>query len=282
MDAPARPLDPVALAVLLMFGSLLAGVAVGALVGWRSRFEAGAAVALLALGAGGLGGAALVARHFHVDTAVVTLAASGCSERTGTGAVAVFHTQRYGMVKPDGRELMLLGPELPGPCEVTAASAEQRLRYPLAAAHAGGPVPADVETDSRAPQAVPWVFVAFGGFGLLGGLVMLAHLRADARRARLGPSADAPPAVGPQRTALAGWFTLTGNVLVLVTGIATVFSDDDGTVSTFRLFASIAVACGCYALGFALRGVLRLKTFLILLIIASGFAAAGWSVLVLG
>ena len=282
MDAPARPLDPVALALLLMFGSLLAGVAVGALVGWRTRFEAGAAVALLALGAGGLAGAALVAKHFHVDTAVATLAPSGCIERTGTGAVSLHSTQRYGLLLPDGRELTLLGPELPGPCERSDPSKPQQLRYPRAAALAGGTVPAEVETDLRAPQAAPWVFVAFGGFGLLGGLVMLAQWRADARRARLGPGSDAPPAVSPGRSALAGWFILTGNVLVLVAGIATVFSGDGGLVSTFRLFESIAVACACYTLAFALRGVLRLETFLILLIIGGGFGAAGWSVLVMG
>lgn len=282
MDSPARPLDPVALALLLMFGSLLAGLAAGALLGWRTRFEAGAAVALLALGAGGLGGAALVARHFHVDTAVVTLAASGCSERAGTGTVAVYRTQRYGLVLPDGRELTLLGPELPGACDNTAASVEDRLRYPLAAAQAGGAVPAEIETDTRAPHTAPWVFVAFGSFGLLGGLVMLAQLRADARRARLGPAADNAPDVGPGRAAAARWLTLTGNVLVLVAGIATVFSNDDHAVSTFRLFESIAVACVCHALAFALRGVLRVETFLILLIIGGGFGAAGWSVLVTG
>ena len=126
------------------------------------------------------------------------------------------------------------------------------------------------------------VFAAFGGFGLAGGLVLLARLRADARRARLGPAAAAPPAVAPGRRALARWFTLTGSVLVLVAGIATVFSGDAGQVSTFRLFESIAVACTCYALAFALRGQLRLETFLILLIIGAGFGAAGWSVLVTG
>ena len=282
MDSPTRPLDPVALALLLTFGSLLAGVAVGALVGWRTRFEAGAAVALLALGAGGLGGAALVARHFHLDTAVVTLAASGCSERAGTGKVAVYRTQRFGLVLPDGRELTLLAPEQAGPCDGSAPPVEHRLRYLRAAALAGGVAAAEIETDPRTPHTAPWVFVAFGAFGLLGGLVMLAQLRADARRARLGPAADAPPDVGPGRTAAAGWIMLTGNVLVLVTGVATVFSGDDGTVSTFRLFESIAVACVCYAAAFALRGVLRLETFLILLIIGGGFGAAGWSVLVMG
>jgi hypothetical protein len=143
-------------------------------------------------------------------------------------------------------------------------------------------VAAELETDLRTPQTVPWVFVAFGSFGLLGGLVMLAQLRADARRARLGPAADAPPAVAPGRAAAARWFTLTGNVLVLVAGIATVISGDDGLVSTFRLFESIAVACACHAVAFALRGMLRLETFLILLIIGAGFGAAGWTVLVTG
>lgn len=282
VDAPVRPLDPVALALLLMFGSLLAGVAVGALVGWRTRFEAGAAVALLAFGAGGLAGAGLTAKHFHVDTAVATVAASGCSERAAAGPVSLYSALRYGLVLPDGRELTLLAPELPGPCEHSAPAEPRRLRYQRADALAGGTVAADVETDPRVPQTVPWVFVAFGSFGLLGGLVMLAQLRADARRARLGPAADAPPAVAPARAAAARWFTLTGSVLVLVAGVATVFSSDDGLVSTFRLFESIAVACACYALAFALRGVLRLETFLILLIIGAGFGAAGWSVLVTG
>jgi hypothetical protein len=282
MDAPARPLDPVALALLLMFGSLLAGLALGALVGWRSRFEAGAAVALLTFGAGGLASAGLSARHFHLDTAVATLASDSCSERAGTGPVSVYSTQRYALVLPDGRELRLVTPELPGPCERTPSSRQQRLRYPLAAAQAGGNVPAEVETDTRAPHTVPWVFVAFGSFGLLGGLVMLAQLRADARRARLGPAADVPPAVAPGRTAAARWFTRTANVLVLVAGIGTVFSGDDGPVSIFRLFESVAVASTCYTVAFALRGVLRLETFLILLIIGGGFGAAGWSVLTLG
>jgi hypothetical protein len=282
MDAPDRPLDPVALALLLMFGSLLAGLALGALVGWRTRFEAGAAVALLAFGAGGMAGAGLSARHFHVDTAVVTLAASGCSERPGTGSVSVYSTRRYGLVLPDGREATLVPPELPSPCEHTDSSFQQRLRYPLAAAQAGGTVAAELETDTRAPHTVPWVFVAFGSFGLLGGLVMLAQLRADFRRARMGPAADVPPAVAPGRAAAAGWFTLTANVLVLVAGIGAVFSGDDGPVSIFRLFESVAVACTCHAVAFALRGVLRLETFLILLIIGGGFGAAGWSVLTLG
>jgi hypothetical protein len=282
MEAPARPLDPVALALLLMFGSLLAGVAVGALVGWRTRFEAGAAVALLAFGAGGLAGAGLTARHFHVDTAIATVSADGCSERTGTGEVSVHSTQRYGLVLPDGRELTLVTPESPGPCESNGSSPPERLRYPLAAAQAGGTVAADIETDTRAPRTVPWVFVAFGGFGLLGGLVMLAQLRADARRARLGPAADVVPAISPGRAAAARWIALTANVLVLVAGIGTVFSGDDSVVSTFRLFESVAVACGCHALAFALRGMLRLETFLILLIIGGGFGAAGWSVLTLG
>jgi hypothetical protein len=283
MDALDRPLDPVALALLLMFGSLIAGMAVGVLVGWRTRFEAGAAIALLAFGSGGLAGAGLTARHFQFDTAVVTLPASGCSERPDTsGQASVHSTQRYGLVLPDGRELTLVTPEQPGPCERTSSSFQQRLRYPLAAARSGGTVAAERETDTRAAHTVPWVFVAFGSFGLLGGLVMLAQLRADARRARLGPAADVPPAVGPGRTAAARWFTLTANVLVLVAGIGTVFSGDEGQVSAFRLFESIAVACACYALAFALRGVLRLETFLILLIIGGGFGAAGWSVLVPG
>jgi hypothetical protein len=282
MDAPDRPLDPVALALLLMFGSLLAGVALGALVGWRTRFEAGAAVALLAFGAGGLAGAGLTARHFHLDTAVATLSADSCSERTGTGQVSVHSMQRYGLVLPDGREVTLVTPESPGPCEHPGSSSPQRLRYPLAAAQAGGTVAAEVETDTRAPRSVPWVFVAFGSFGLLGGLVMLAQLRADARRARLGPAADAPRAVSPGRTAAARWIALMANVLVLVAGIGTVFSGDDSVVSTFRLFESVAVACACHALAFALRGALRLETFLILLIIGGGFGAAGWSVLALG
>ena len=282
MDAPARPLDPVALALLLTFGGLLAGMAAGAVLGWRTRFEAGAAVALLAFGAGGLAGAGLTARHFHADTTVATLPASGCSERAGTGAVSLYSTRRYGLVLPDGRELTLLAPEQPGPCERAASSTPQQLRYPRAAARAGGSVAAELETDRRAPHTVPWVFAAFGGFGLLGGLVMLAQLRAAARRARLGPAADAPPAVAPERTALARWFTLTANVLVLVAGIAIVLSGDGGLVSTFRLFESIAVACACHALAFALRGRLRLETFLILLIIGGGFGAAGWSVLVTG
>lgn len=282
MDAPARPLDPVALALLLTFGGLLAGLAVGALVGWRTRFEAGAAVALLALAAGGLAGAALVARHFHADTAVATLPATGCSERAGTDAVSLYSTQRYGLVLPGGRELTLLAPERPGPCERGASAGPQRLRYPRAAAQAGGSVAAEIETDPRVAQAAPWVFLAFGGFGLAGGLVMLAQLRADARRARLGPAADQPPAVGPGRAALARWLALTANVLVLVAAIASVTSSDGGLVSTFRLFESITVACACHALAFGLRGVLRLETFLILLIIGGGFGAAGWSVLVTG
>ena len=282
MDASFRPLDPVVLALLLMFGSLLAGVAVGALVGWRTRFEAGAAVALLGLGAGGLAGAGLTAKHFHRDTAVATVAASGCSERADTGRVSLYSALRYGLVLPDGRELTLLAPEQPGPCERHASPVPQRLRYPRDAAQAGGSVAAELEPDPRTPKTVPWVFVAFGSFGLLGGLVMLAQLRADARRARLGPAADVPPAVAPGRAAAARWFTLTGNVLVLVAGIATVVSGDNGLVSTFRLFESIAVACACHALAFALRGMLRLETFLILLIIGAGFGAAGWSVLVTG
>ncbi len=282
MDAAARPPDAVALALLLMFGSLLAGLAVGALVAWRTRFEAGAAVALLALGAGGLAGAGLTAKHFHRDTAIATVAASGCSERADTGRVSLYSTLRFGLVLPDGRELTLLAPELPGPCERSVSTVPQRLRYPRDAARAGGTATAELETDPRTPTTVPWVFVAFGGFGLLGGLVMLAHLRADARRARLGPAADAPPAVAPGRAAAARWFTLTGNVLVLVAGVATVVSGDDGLVSTFRLFESIAVACACHALAHALRGMLRLETFLILLIIGAGFGAAGWSVLVTG
>lgn len=285
MEVPARPLDPVALALLMMFGSLLAGLAVGALVGWRTRFEAGAAVALLALAAGGLGGAVQAARYFHHESTVVTLAASGCSERTGTESVSVHSMQRYGLVLPDGRELTLVTPEVPGPCERTASSAELRLRYPLAAArdaHRGTPVPAEIEHDPRAAQAVPWVFAAFGSFGLLGALVMLATLRSDARRRRLGPQADVPPVVSAGRAAAARWVSLTASALVLVAVIGAVFSGDGGTVSLFRLFASVAVACVGYGIGFALRGTLRLETFLILLILVLGFTSAGWSALTWG
>jgi hypothetical protein len=240
------------------------------------------AVALLAFGAGALAGAVLVARYFHGDTAVVTLAPTGCDERTAAGRVTVYSTQRFGLTLPDGRELILVTPEMPGPCELGASPGVQRLRYRLEQARAGGTVPANIETDERTPQAAPLVFMAFAGFGLLSGLMMLAQWRADARRRRLGPAADQVPDVGPARRAAAGWFNLTGHAMVLVAGIAAVFSSDDGRVSTFRLFESITVACACYALAYALRGLLRLETFLILLIIGTGFGAAGWSVLMLG
>jgi hypothetical protein len=90
------------------------------------------------------------------------------------------------------------------------------------------------------------------------------------------------PEVSAGAKSAAAWLKLTANVLVLVTGVATVFSSDDDVVSTFRLFASIAVACLCYGVSFALRRMLRLEIALTLLIIGAGFAAAGWSVLVLG
>lgn len=287
MDVPAPPLDPVALAILLMFGSLLAGIAVGALVGWRTRFETGAAIALLSLAAGGLGGAARVAYHYRVETAVVTLPRSACTERQTLdrrGRARPMSTDLHVLLLPDGRELTLVTPEQGGDCSQTEPIEPRRLRYRLAdaARGSGTVVAAEVEPDDRSAEAVPWVFAAFGGFGLLAGLFFVATVLGDRRRQRLGAAADAAPPVGPGRRRLAGAFNAGGSLTVLGAFAATVVTDEDAAWSTQWLFAAIAAACLLYGLGFAARRQLRADTALMLMIIGGGFAAAAWSVHVLG
>ena len=57
----SNPLDPFTIGLLMLFGAAGIGLQLGALVGWRSRFEWGVACGLLCIAAGGLGGALHVA-----------------------------------------------------------------------------------------------------------------------------------------------------------------------------------------------------------------------------
>lgn len=279
--------DRMALGLVLMFGSLLLGLALGALVGRFTRFEWGAATALLSLAAGGLGGAAWVASYYRFESVSVVLARTGCTERSGPERRGQpgppFSVDRFGFVTPEGRELTLLAPERGAPCADDARDAPRPLRYlrRLAAAPGVQELPAQEDDDPRAAVAGPAVLAVFGGFGLLAGLFFVATARRQARIERLGPAADAPRPVGPVRRRLAVGLTVLGNLTLLGGVLAAAMADVPEETSTVWLFGAVAAACGVFVLAMAARRTLRLDVFLMWLIIGLGFGLAAWSVRVL-
>lgn len=276
MDTSVHEIDRMPLGLALMFGCLLLGMLVGAIVGRFRRFEWGAATALLSLAAGGLGGAAWVASFYHLETAVVSLARSGCINRPVSPGQRQrdWSADRFVLLTASGRELSLQTPDLPRRCDEAGRDEPRLLRYLKADAARPDAVvlSAHLETDPQLPIAGPAVLAAFGSFGLLAGLFFLAIGR------RRGAPARETPVLSPLRQRLGSSFTLAGNFTIFGAAMFAGFAEMSAERSAALVFGAVPLACLLYALGMAARRSLALDNGLILVIVGAGCGAAAWSV----
>ena len=271
-------IDRMPLGLALMFGCLVLGMIVGAIVGRLTRFEWGACTALLALAAGGLGGAAWVASYYHLETAVVTLARSGCIVRPGSQRAPNWSADRFVLLTPGGREVSLQTPDVSRGCDESGRDEPRALRYLKAdAARPDAELRgAEPETDPQLPIAGPAVLAAFGSFGLLAGLFFLGLGRQRVQVLRHGSATG--PVLSERRQSTASLLTQLGNFTIFGAGMAAGFGDFSTERSTQLVFGSVPLACVAYAAALAARRQLGLVKLMILLIVGSGCAAAAWSV----
>lgn len=274
MEPSIHSIDRMPLGLALMFGCLLLGMVVGAVVGRFTRFDLGAAIALLSLAAGGLGAAAWVASYYHLETAVVSLSRSGCIVQPATPRRPHWSADRFVLLMPGGRELSLQAPDVPNRCDEAGRDEPQLLRYLKAGAAKPETtlLPVQFETDPKLPIAGPAVLAAFGSFGLLAGLFMLALGR------RRSAPARAATVLSPLRQQLGTGFTMAGNFTIFGAAMYAGFADISVERSAALVFGAVPPACLLYALAMAARRSLALDNGLILLIVAAGCGAAGWSV----
>ncbi len=271
----SNPLDPATLGILLLFGSAFGGAALGALVGWRTRFEVGAAVGLLCLAAGGLGGAARLAWYVKAQSEVAEQApALRCEEvRLHEGRGGTIRFQFHAASAADGRAIELRLPFVTGRCEEAGERKPRRLRYARAdAVAAAGPVNAEPEDDPRQPWAMTGVLAAFGGFGLLAGLFFIAQaLPQRPMRADLGP-------LPPWRRRVGRGLVIAGN-LSMIGGMAwAALANVSAERSLVMAFGAAALACAEFAAAFALLGRLRMTALLVLAIVGGGCGLVAFAV----
>ncbi len=134
--------------------------------------------------------------------------------------------------------------------------------------------------DPRQPYAMVGVFGAFGGFGVLGGGVLLAGA-ARRRREQLGPVPAAAP-VGAERARWGRSFTIAGNLAIVGCALASGLLDLDAVRATTLMFGGVVAGCACFLVAFACHGRLTLELALTLLLIGGGFALALASLRYLG
>lgn len=271
----SNPLDPATLGILLLFGSAFGGAALGALVGWRTRFEWGAAVGLLCLAAGGFTGAVRLAWFVYTQSAVVEQARPlRCEEvKLHEGRGGTIRFEHFSAAAAGGGPLDLKLPFVTGRCDDAGERAPRRLRYALAdAAGASGPVHAEPEDDPRQPWAMTGVLAAFGGFGLLAGLFFIAQsLPQRPLRAELGP-------LPPWRRSIGRGLVVAGN-LSMIGGMAWAALANVSTErSLVMAFGAAALACAEFTAAFALLGRLRLTALLALAIVGGGCGLAAFAV----
>jgi hypothetical protein len=116
------------------------------------------------------------------------------------------------------------------------------------------------------------VFGAFGGFGLLGGGVLLAS-GASRRREERGQVRQPAP-VSTERERWAASFTIAGNLAILGCALATAFLDLSAVRGITLMFSGVVAGCACFFVAFACKGRLTLEAALILLLVGGGFALA--------
>jgi hypothetical protein len=134
--------------------------------------------------------------------------------------------------------------------------------------------------DPRQPLAMLSVFGAFGGFGLLGGGVLLASAARE-RRERWGRERELV-AVSGSRERWGRTFTIAGNLAIMGCAISAAFMNLGAVQGIELVFGGVVGGCACFLLAFALKGRLTLEAALTLLLVGGGFGLALGAVNYLG
>ncbi|MSQ74121.1 MAG: DUF3592 domain-containing protein [Betaproteobacteria bacterium] len=207
--------DPVILqAILTFWAGVLAGLVLGGLVGWRTKFAWGMAVGLLLIGAGGLAGAGWLGWHrFH--TLAGTQIATGVlvewvTERS-TEASGKSSATRVPIVRfnaPDGLTYRVRGLGRGGEEDLPAGSAVQ-VRY-----RADAPNEA-VIADFQNQWGGVWALALFGAIPMMMGAFFLATAISESREARRYAR---PPPLSAERRKIAQKLVVAGNLLLASAG----------------------------------------------------------------
>lgn len=275
--------DPVAVAILTFFGAAFLGMAVGGLVGWRTRFEAGMAAGLLIMAVGGLTGAVRLTL-INLENARDTIVATGKlvdyvreTSTTTDSSGRTSSTRSYGplveFVAADGKAYRVKG--LGSSNQSLDIGTAVSVRYPPA-----DPAKA-VIADFQNQWGGVFALALFGGFPLLAGLFfMFTAIGAARAQRRLSVRDDG--ALRPA-SAWAVWCESRGKriagYLNLIAALgffgALLFAGfTDGERALGFAFIGVAAAVSLYAVSFLISNGGWQAVF-ICLIIAAVFGAFG-------
>jgi hypothetical protein len=269
----------VSLGILALFGGLLLWLPLGWLVARRYGFTAGVGSAMILFGLTGCGFGLWLAGLVFLHTSVATLARTACEAVAPDPMMTKPHERSrevFTLVQGGARWRLVTEPAW-GPCR--ADRPEARLRYRSAALVPGAAeVAARIENDARQAPMLVGVFGAFGGFGLLGGLVLVLSAARD--RGAIGREREDMPPLPAWRRRAGIAFTMAGNLgLVAAIVIMTFFEERVGGLvwGTHQLFRAAGIACACWIVAAALRRKLTIEGLLTFVIIGGGFWLAAAS-----
>lgn len=262
--------------LLAVFAGLPVYILVGVVFGRIKGFEAGAGTTMVLFGLAGLGSAAWLANYVYAESMVVVLPSTGC-EPLQPGLETPRSRDLFELQRPAGAApLRLVTPAQERLCP-QQKEPPSRLRIRRDEVAAGAPlVLAEREEDKRHPVGLIGMFIAFGGFGLLGGLALSATAVRHGRKAR-GKAPPPTKPVGPMRQQAAEVLSTAGTLAGLGGLVSAAFFDSDAA-SFSAAFNGPALACLCYFISFVVTGKLTVVSASVLLLVGGGCALAAAAV----
>ena len=250
--------------ILIFWGAVFAGLALGGLIGWWRGMTWGFAIGCLVIGLGSGSAAGLMAfqRWQFVQKGVLV---QGTLLRDRNGPEVQFHT-------PDGITHLVHG--LGGSQSGKAPGDPVPVRYP--AADPSQALVADFQNLWGGVLA----FTLFGALPLAFGAFMTGVARGDSRPARVGVPA-APKALSPMRQRFAGNLTIAGNVVMLA-GFGAAMFGEESMAGLGRAFLVIGIGATLFAIAFWIRREGDWQAPAICLIVALGFVLFGGGAMLLG